>query len=113
MIDNSEHFDTSGFAKNNKRTKRGASKHQVCFVPLQLRASDQKTILWKKEKQNSNRQTILRSEWVAETTEFIVESHTSLEAEIHNLQPLEMELGGVKIFYHNFANVGEKSQIFT
>ena len=98
MIDNSEHFDTPGFAKNNKRTKRGASKHQVCFVPLQLRASDQKTILWKNKKPNSNRQTkILRSEWVAETSEFIVESHNSLEAEIKNLQSLEVEVDGVKI----------------
>ena len=49
-------------------------------------------------KPNSNRQTkILRSEWVAETSEFIVESFTNLETEIQNLQPFEMELDGVKI----------------
>ena len=98
MVYSFENLCTSGFVKNNKRTKRGSSTHQLRFVPLQLRASDQKTMIWKNMKLNSNRQTkILRSEWVAETSEFIVESHTSLETEIQNLQPLEMELDGVKI----------------
>ena len=88
----------AGFAKNNKRTKRGSSKHQVCFVPLQLRASDRKTILWQNKKPNSNRQTkILRSQWCVETAEFILESHNNLEGEIKELQPLILNVDNVNL----------------
>ena len=88
----------TGFAKNNKRTKRGSAKHQVCFVPLQVRASDKRTLLWKNEKPNSNRHTkIIRSKWCSETAAFILESHESLEAEIQNLQPMKMVVNNVTI----------------
>ena len=67
-------------------------------MPLQLRGSDKKTLLWKNPKPNSNRQTkILRSQWVAETSQFVVETHTSLEDEIKKVVPLEIDFEGVKI----------------
>ena len=67
-------------------------------MPLQLRGSDKKTLLWKNPKPNSNRQTkILRSQWVAETSQFDVETHTSLEDEIKKVVPLEIDFEGVKI----------------
>jgi hypothetical protein len=52
----------------------------------------------KNPKPNSNRQTkILRSQWVAETSQFVVETHTSLEDEIKKVEPLEIDFEGVKI----------------
>ena len=49
-------------------------------------------------KPNSNRQTkILRSEWVAETSDFILTSHKSIETEIENLHPMELIVDNVRI----------------
>ena len=65
-------------------------------MPLQLRGADQKTVLWKNPKPNSNRTTkILRSKWTSETSDFIVESHSSLEEEIKGLHPFEMKIDNV------------------
>ena len=89
-------FAFAGFAKNNKRTERGTSKHQVCFVLLQLRSADQRTIIWKNPKPNSNRTTrILRSIWTTETSDFIVETHNNVQEEINQLSPFHMEIDNV------------------
>ena len=65
---------------------------------MQIRASDQKTLLWKNKKPNSNRHTkILRSQWIAETSDFILQSHESIEAEIAKLEPLVLKVNDVNI----------------
>ena len=89
---------TSGFNLCNKKTKRGSAKHQVAFVPLQVRRKDGKTLVWKNPKPNSNRNTkLLKSTWAIETTDYIVKSHEALQGEIENLQPSKILMEGVEI----------------
>ena len=65
-------------------------------MPLQLRAADQKKVIWKNPKPNSNRTTkILKSQWTTETIDFIVEMHNSLEDEIKGLHPFQMTIENV------------------
>ena len=65
-------------------------------MPLQLRAADQKKVIWKNPKPNSSRTTkILKSQWTTETIDFVVEMHNSLEEEIKGLHPFQMTIDNV------------------
>ena len=104
---------TTGFALNNKKTKRGQAKHQVAFVPLQLRKIDGKSVLWKNPKPNSNRNTkLLKSRWATETSNYIIDSHESLEKEIAELHPVKVlcddEMISVSFVVLNVMNDGKE-----